>query len=579
MKEGEAVAPDGSYSLEFPNGESNLQRAVELISSLICISHSIRVFSTKWQLIRNKLEKLNSILMAATDSCSSLEDTPLPAVIQSILVTALECRNLARRCTELSYSGKLLMQSELDGVLVKFECSLKDLNGIYSSGILTQAHAIVVSRPIPGAGLADMKFYVGNLLTRLKIGNSKMKLEALIALNEILGEDEKYTKTIVETGEIVRLLVNFLEFVDVEIQEESTCAVSMIAGFDNYKGALVEAGVFAPLIWVLEIGSDVSKERATAALQKLTENSDNVWLVSAHGGITALLKICNSNSHDRLISSACGVLRNLAGVDEIKRFMIEEGAISTFVGLSRSNDEVSQIHAIEFLQEIASGDETIRQMIIREGGIQSLIRVLDPMSSLSSKSREVALRTIDALCFLSPNSVKVLMGSEFLNRVLFFIRKGDVAIQESALKTAFRFCGISVETKKVMGKMGFMPELVQLLDAKSLAIREMSAEALLGIISIPKNRKKFIQEDSNIVRVLELLDSKEEKSGHNKILLSLIMSLTDSEIVKRKIIASGCIKYLEKLAEAEVTDAKRIIRKLSENRFRRMLNGIWSSMM
>jgi hypothetical protein len=37
------------------------------------------------------------------------------------------------------------------------------------------------------------------------------------------------------------------------------------------------------------------------------------------------------------------------------------------------------------------------------------------------------------------------------------------------------------------------------------------------------------------------------------------------------------MKNIEKLAQAEVSDAKKLVRKLSTNRFRSLLSGIWHS--
>ncbi|XP_058090121.1 vacuolar protein 8 [Magnolia sinica] len=577
MTEEKTAEQEDRSPLELPAGETGLRQAIHLISSLISLSYSTKTFTAKWQSIRNKLEQLNSGLTAA-ENCSSSEDTPFQAAIQSILSTSSECHDLARRCVDFSYSGKLLMQSDLDVVAAKFDQHIKDITGIYTTGILTQAYAIVVSRPSVGAGRDDMKFYVRDLSTRLKIGDTQMKIQALIALNEILLEEEKYVRIVIEVGEIISLLVNFLEFPEAEIQEESVEAISVIAGFDSCKSILVGAGVVAPLIRVLEVGSDLGKERSARALWKLTENSDNAWLVSAHGGVTVLLNICcDGNSNGELIGSACGILKNLAGVDEIKRFIVEEGAVSVFLKLARSKDEVPMIRAIESLQSMACGDESIRRAVIREGGIQSLVRVLDPKSSFSSKTREIAMRAVDSLCFSSMNSLNILMGSEFLNWVLFFVRNGDVSIQESAVKVAFRLCGASEETKKTMGDAGFMPELVKLLDSKSFEIREMAAEALSNMVLIPKNRRRFIQDDTNIVRVLQLLDPEEEKLGIKKILLSLLVSLSNSNTGRRRIVASGYLKHLEKLAEADVTEAKRIIKKLSENKLRNIFKLIWNS--
>ncbi|XP_042519399.1 vacuolar protein 8-like isoform X1 [Macadamia integrifolia] len=556
-------------------GESNLRKAIQRISSLISLSHSIKVFPVKWQLIRKKLEELNSGLTAA-EKCDLGENSKFSELIPSIEMTLNDCNDLARRCVDLSYSGKLLMQSDLDMICVKFQLNIKNLAGIYTAGILT--NALVVSKPGIGACRDDMKFYVRDLLTRLKIGDFEMKSHALVALNEVVSEDEKCVRIVIETGEIISLLVNFLEFPEIGIQEESAKAISVVAGFDTCRNLLVGAGIIAPLIRVLEGGTDLGKERAARALQKLTENSENAWSVSAQGGVTALLKLCTSGNEKggEFVVPACGVLRNLAGVEEIKRFMVEEGAVSCFITLVRSKDEASQISGIELLQIIASRDESVRQMIIRGGGIQILVRVMDPKSSFSSKARETALRAIESLCFSSMSSLNILINCGFLDQLLYILRNGEVSVQELSVKVALRLSRTTENTNKSMGDAGFMPEFVRLLDMKSFEFREMAAEVLCNMVCIPRNRKRFMQENTNVEQILQLLDPEEVKSG-NKFLLSILMSLTSCNSARRKIMKSGYVKNLEKLAEAEDIEAKKILRKLSTNRFRSILSGIWSS--
>lgn len=321
----------------------------------------------------------------------------------------------------------------------------------------------------------------------------------------------------------------------------------------------------------------MGKERCTRCLMKLTANSDNVWSVSAHGGVTALLKICaNCDCGGELVGLACGVLRNLVGVEEIKRYVVEEGAISTFTMLLRSKDEVSVINSIEFLQTLAFGDDSIRQTIAKEDGVGLLIHVLDPKSSFLLKSRLVALCGIMDLCFTSVTSLSMLLSDGFLDHILYFLRNGEISIQELALKAVFKLCEISEEANKTMGESGFMPELVKLLDSKSFEVREMAAESLSIMISVPRNRKLFVQNEENVGLILKLLDPEEGNSGNRK-LLSILMSLTSCQTARKKIVQSGYMKNIEKLAVAEVSDAKKIVRKLSSNRFRVMWSGIWHS--
>ncbi|KAM3749588.1 hypothetical protein ACB098_05G197400 [Castanea mollissima] len=567
-------------SPETSAGKSNtLLGGIQIVSSLISLTHSVKVFVSKWQSIRVKLEELHSGLIAIENSefeHSHIENPAISGLLSAILLTTKESHDLAQRCVDLSYSGKLLMQSDLNVIFTKLDRHVSNLSDLYTAGVLTQNHALVVSKPSVTACRDDMRFYIRDLLTRMKVGDTRMKRQALVNLYEVVVEDEKYVRVMLELDGVVNVLVNFLDSTETQIQVESTKVVEVISGFDSYKAVLIGAGVVGPLIRVLEGGSEMGKEVALKCLMKLTENSDNSWSVSAHGGVTALLKICGSDCKVELVGYACGVLRNLIGVEEIKRFLIEEGAIPMFIKLARCKDEILLMISIEFLQSIAFEDKLVREMILREGGIRALLRVVDPRWSYSSKTREVALRAIENLCFSSSIAINILMNHGFVDQIMYFVRNGEVSVQELALKVAFRLCGTSEEAKKAMGDAGFMPELVKFLNCKSFEVREMAAEALSGMVLVPKNRKRFAQDDRNIGLLLQLLEKEEGNSGIKKFLLSILTSLTSCSSVKRKIVNSGYMKNIEKLAQAE-TDAKRLVRKLSTNRFRSMLSGIWHS--
>nr|POE72681.1 hypothetical protein CFP56_18681 [Quercus suber] len=97
---------------------------IEIISSLISLTHSVKVFVSKWQSIRVKLEELHSGLIAIENSefeHSHIENPAISGLLSAILLTTKECHDLARRCVDLSYSGKLLMQSDLNVILTKLD--------------------------------------------------------------------------------------------------------------------------------------------------------------------------------------------------------------------------------------------------------------------------------------------------------------------------------------------------------------------------------------------------------------------------------------------------------------------------
>lgn len=231
-------------SQNYPSPSStNLRRTIGEIISLISLSHTIRVFSVKWQLIRTKLDELNSALIAA-ENCHSDEAQPLSDIVSVISATVSGCMDLAARCINVSYSGKLLMQSDLDLAISKLDSHVKHLSAIFAVvGILSNRFALVVSKPGAGATRDDIRFYIRDLINRLKIGDRMMKKQTLVLLNEIVSDDERYIKVIVdsELTDLVILLSNFLDSSDSVIREEAAISVSAIAGFESetYRGVLV----------------------------------------------------------------------------------------------------------------------------------------------------------------------------------------------------------------------------------------------------------------------------------------------------------------------------------------------------
>ncbi|VAH29045.1 unnamed protein product [Triticum turgidum subsp. durum] len=504
MGEFAAAGEAGSQEAE-QDEQGMLATALDAINSLISASFSASLFPLKWQLVRDRFNRLHAGL----------------ADITVIAASDGEERHEA------------------------FDGLLRDV-----VGAVREARELV-PRPCAGASREDLRFYVRDLFARLRVGGAEMRREAAAALNEVLRDDDKCVRVVVsDVADGIGLLIGLLESADACVQEEALDAISVIAGYDaSCKGDLVGGGVIAPVIRVLNTGAGTAaKERAARVLSKLTENADNAWAVAAHGGVTALVNICSDHraSGGELVCAACRVLMSIVGVEEIRKYMVADaGAVPVLVSLLQGpKDEEAQIQAMELLAAIASGDSSSREVVLQEGTAESLVRALDPGIPRSSKAREVALRAIDALCFSSPDSIDRLIGAVFLNRVLFFLRNGDTTLQHCALKAAHRLCHVSEETKKAMGDAGFMPELVGIVQAaKSLETREMAAEALCAMMSVHCNRKRFVQDDRNVAQVLQLLGPDEEKpSPAKRFLLSTLVHLADSNSGRRKIMSSEHVR-------------------------------------
>ncbi|GJN11372.1 hypothetical protein PR202_ga29558 [Eleusine coracana subsp. coracana] len=594
-----------------------LAAALDAIRGLISDSLSASLFPVKWQLIRDRLNRLHAGLADITVSTTTSDDdngsedgrAAFAALLRGVAETASAGRDLVPRSEGWSYGGgKLRLRSDLDLLSASLDAHAAALDEVHASGALARgARALVVPPPPPGAPRDDVRFYARDLLARARVG---MRREAAAALSELLrdGGDERWARVVAAevAADGIGVLVTLLECDDAGVQDDALDAVSVIAGFDAHRADLVVGGVVAPLVRVLDgTGPTGVRERAARVLCRLTENSDNAWAVAAHGGVTALLNACSvsssadNNGESELACAACRVLRNLAGVDEIRKFMVTDaGAVPVLVGLiSRSRDDAARIQATELLAAMAAagGDGSVRDAVVQSGAVECLVHALDPSPIRSSKSREVALRAIDALCFPSSPSptnaattitVDRLLAVGFLDRVLALLRDaGDAALQHCALKSAHRLCYASSSseetTKKAMGDAGFMPELAAVLaSAKSPEkARELAAEALCALVSTHRNRRRFVQEDraGGVAQLVQALPRAEEKaSPTTRFVLAALLHLADSSSGRRKIVSSEHFRNLEKLAEANVPDAKRLVKKLGGSKLRSIFHGIWS---
>lgn len=560
--------------------EECARTAQELIPLLIAEAYSTKVFSGKWQTITMKLKVLNLTITSITTepSCSWADNSLFKELLPKVVSTLREARDHAKKCRELSYSGKLLMQSDLDVVVNKLNLHQRDLEILIKSGVLRESNkAIVVSKPGPGASRDDVSFFMKDLFARLQIGNTQLKEKALLSLVQILQENQK--DIVIDEGLDIGYLVHLLDSNIAIIREYSVLAVSILAKSDACKACLVGEGVnvLAPLIRLLESGTSVANEKAAQALLGLTLASwevnhidrENAWAISAYGGLSPLIKICRQGSLElKAIGSA--VLRNLAFVEHIRGLMAEEGAIPVLINLVNSGTPLAQESSAECLHLLAANHENLRQTICRERGVESLVRLLEKVPN--THVQEIALRAIHSLS-QSIFSRSLLMSSGFFKQLTVLLKSGSSAIQELAAST---ICNLSQtdEIKRTLGEAGCIGLLAKMLDGKPSFSQQIAARALSSLFVVDTNRKEFIKDYDNVSYLVRLLDPQNE-TVTKTFPISALLALSYSNSCRKKIVSAGACQHLEKLAEMEVVGAKKTLRKLAGSRLRKIFSAKW----
>ncbi|KAF0936019.1 hypothetical protein E2562_038208 [Oryza meyeriana var. granulata] len=573
---------DANRSAEMEVAECSPGEKLQIFkaSASASMAYSIAQFPVKWQSIKYKLHQLCSNLNAPGDNDSSDEHMILVQFLQTAMATVSHIQAIASQCSDETYNGgRLRLRSDLDNISSKLDVHLKDLKEMVSSRTLVHSQAVIITRPAIDASLSSKRLYINDLFLRVRIGDLAQRNQALVTIGELLSEDIEYVKIVaLDIDGSISLLISFLESGDAYIQEQAARILSLIAGYDSYRGVLVKSGVVASLVQLLDSPSTStvsSRERAAHALRELTSNSDNVWAVCSQGGLTVLLTICaNVDSRGKLVSSALAVLKNLSRVEEVRMFMVEEGAILEFVKLSRQKEEERKVGSVELLHCMALADANVRQAAISMGMIQSLTQLINPGLPYSSKAREVALSTIPFFCFPSKTLTDDLISSNVLSWLHSYLNNGDYAVLECTLSILVQLTRISEEYNKMVGRAGFMTALGSLLEAKFYQVREMAAQVLYNLLSLHSNRVVFIQDGDNLKRLLQALEVGDGKTMAKDLTISCLSSLAESSTGRKKITSSEHFGHLKGLADSGDLSAKKIMKRLCSNRFQSILTRI-----
>ncbi|XP_022137700.1 vacuolar protein 8 isoform X3 [Momordica charantia] len=470
----------------------------QLISSLLDDIPVISNFKGKWSSIRAKLSDLRTQLLDVSEFPNSSSNPLSLDFLHSVFEALSEATSLSQRCRNPELSGgKLKTQSDVDSVLAKLDCLLRDGDVLIRSEILHDG-AVSSSSSKREAVRAESR----NLITRLQIGSIESRIFAIDSLLQLLNEDDKNV-TIAAAQGVVPVLVRLLDSSSLELKERAVAAISIVSMVDGVKHVLIAEGLplLNHLLRILDSGSGFAKEKACLTLQPLSISKENARSIGSRGGIASLLEICEAGTPGSQ-ASAAAVLRNLALFSEIKGNFMEENGVIVLLGLLASGTPLAQENAIGCLCNLVVDDDNLKLLIVREGGIEFLRNFWD--SAPSVRSLEVAVELLRLLALYSPLA-EALISDGFIDRLLPVLSCGVLGVRTAAARAVYEL-GFCTKTRKEMGEAGFITPLVNMLDGKSVDEKEAAAKALSSLLQYTGNRKIFQKEERGIVSAVQLLD-------------------------------------------------------------------------
>ncbi|KAJ7945651.1 U-box domain-containing protein [Quillaja saponaria] len=531
--------------------------AKQLLSSLMEEIPIIQNFKGKWSLIRTKLGDLQNQLTDFSAEFPNYSSDPLCLdLLHSICHTLNDAASLSNNCQSPNLSqGKLKTQSDIDSVLAKLDRHVKDCEILVRSGFMQEG---VVSSTSKREGVRSES---RNLLTRLQIGSTESRNMAMDSLLGLLQKDDKNVMIVVTQG-VVPVLVRLLDSSYLEIKEKTVAAISRISMVDSSKHVLIAEGLLLlnHLLRVLDSGSGFAKEKACIALYALSISKENARAIGSRGGISSLLEICLSGTPGSQ-ASAAGVLRNLSVFTEIRENFTEENAIVVLLGVSASGTALAQENAIGCLSNLVSDDESLKLLIIKEGGLEILRNYWGSAPTIGSL--EVVVELLRHLSSCQPIA-EVLVSDGFIPRLVGVLNCGVLGVRIVAARAVYAL-GSSTKTRKELGECGCIPPLIKMLDGKAVEEKEAAARALSVLMLYAGNRRIFRKDERGVVSAVQLLNPSIQNLN-KKYPVSVLASLVHSKKCRKQMVAAGACVYTQKLVEMDVEGSKKLLESLGRGK-------------
>ncbi|XP_050237720.1 vacuolar protein 8 [Mercurialis annua] len=542
--------------------EDWLLHGQELVPCALDKAREVKVFPGRWKMIISKLEQIPSHLSDLSSHPCFSKNALCKEQLQAVSKTLRDAIELSDLCMGEKYEGKLRMQSDLDALSGRLDLNLRDCGLLIKTGVLGEA-----TLPLAVAGSSTesenvIHSNVKELLARLQIGHLEAKHKALDSLVEVMKEDEKNVLAVLGRSNIAAL-VQLLTATSPRIREKTVTVICSLAESGSCENWLVSESVLPPLIRLVESGSTVGKEKATISLQRLSMSADTARAIVGHGGVRPLIEICRIGDSVSQAAAAC-TLKNISAVPEVRQTLAEEGIVKVMINLLDCGILLgSKEYAAECLQNLTASNDSLKRLVVSEGGIRSLLVYLD--GPLPQESAVGALRNL-----VTSVSMEMLVTLGFLPRIVHVLKSGSLGAQQAAASAICRVCS-STDMKRSVGEAGCIPLLIKLLEAKSNSVREASAQAISSLVSLSQNCREVKKNDKSVPNLVQLLDPSLQNTA-KKYAVSSLASLSSSKKCKKLMISYGAIGYLKKLTEMDIPGAKKLLERLEKGKLRSLFS-------
>ncbi|XP_010533994.2 PREDICTED: U-box domain-containing protein 10-like [Tarenaya hassleriana] len=268
-----------------------------------------------------------------------------------------------------------------------------------------------------------------------------------------------------------------------------------------------------------------------------------------------------------------GAIRNVAAVEDIRTTLAEEGAVPVLLRLLVSGSTSAAEKATSFIAILSSSGEFFLDLIVKERGLQTLMHLVQDSSD--SDTIEQALLALSQLSIMDSVSRVLSSSTGFIIQLGEFIKHGNT-ISQQIFASLLANLTISDDNKRAI--VGCSGSLIRMIESPKPAGLQDAAAAAVSLLAIRSNRKDLFRDEKSVMRLVQMLDPRSETMADKELpvmVTAAALSGGGGHMARKKLIAAGADRYLQRLSEMEVPGAKKALQRLTGNRLRSIFSRAW----
>lgn len=356
-----------------------------------------------------------------------------------------------------------------------------------------------------------------------------------------------------------------------EAREKAVSAFAKLSLSESFRHVITSGEVGPTLVIhlsrILDSGTSASTaiENACTILQTLTLVKENAIALASRGGVGPLLEICHAGTPSGQ-ASAAAVLGNLAQVETIRSYFVDENGIPTLINLSYIGTAVAKDNAISCLCNLAGPAEDelqdLKITLFKEGALDCIKNYLELQAQedrdWNLEGAIGLLRHLASFRYIA----EIISNNAFVPYVVSALDNTKPGVRIEAARAIAELAATGKIMKEICESI---PKLVRMLEGKVSEEREASVKALAYLMHVSGYRRIFRKDEGGIVNVVQLLDPL-VGDVEKRYPLSVLLSLSQSRKCRKQMVAAGACGYLRGNLATQVEEAKKLLECLGRGR-------------